>query len=386
MTTTVLKVGIVANEPSGDMLGASLLREIRRRHPGARFEGVGGPLMEAERLHSLAPMERLSVMGLTEVLRHLPELLAIRSRLRHHFLNDRPDVFVGVDAPDFNLGLEASLKRAGIPTAHYVSPTVWAWRPGRVKKIRAAADRVLCIFPFEQAFLEQHGVPAVYVGHPLADRIALESDREAAMRQLQITGEQPVVALLPGSRRGEVERLAVPFIGAAQHLWQKRPGVRFVAPFINTATREIFSAELNRRAPDLPVKVVEGQTQEAMLAADILLTASGTATLEGLLLKRPMVVAYRLSTVTYAILNGLRLIKTPHIAMANLLAGERVVPEFVQGEATPEALAEALLRLLDDPEECARIKERWLHIHHDLRRNASQKAAKAVLQLAEQGV
>lgn len=382
----MLNVGIVANEPSGDMLGAALMREILRQRPETRFEGVGGPLMEAQGCRSLAPMERLTVMGLAEVLKHLPELLSIRRRLKRHFLAARPDVFIGVDAPDFNLGLETDLKRAGIPTVHYVSPTVWAWRPGRVKTIRAAADRVLSIFPFETAFLEQHGVDAVYVGHPLADRIPLQPDHEAAVQRLGIGTDHPLIALLPGSRKGEVERLAGPFIGAAQRVLRQRPEVRFVAPFINGATRALFAAELQRQAPDLPVTLMEGQTRDAMLAAEILLTASGTATLEGLLLKRPMVVAYRLSPFTHVILDRFKLVKTPHIAMANLLAGERIAPEFVQDAATPDVLAGALLRLLDDPHGRRAIQQRYQEIHRQLRRNAAERAAETVLKLVRERV
>jgi lipid-A-disaccharide synthase len=383
----MLKIGIVANEPSGDLLGAGVIREIRRRHPDARFEGVGGPLMLEQGCRTLFSMERLSVMGLVEVLKHLPELLSIRKRLRHHFLLDPPDVFIGIDAPDFNLGLETTLKKAGIPTVHYVSPTVWAWRPGRVKKIRAAVDLMLSIFPFETEFLERHRVPVRYVGHPLADEIPLENDRAAARTEartaLGVADRPHVVALLPGSRVGEIESLSATFIQAALRLIERYPDVHFLVPLINRCTRTAFEAILNREAPELPVTLVDGQARAAMIAADVVLTASGTATLEALLLKRAMVVAYRLNPLTYWIVKRFNLVRIPYVAMANLLADEALAPEFIQGAATPEALADALSDLLESPDRVNAIQQRYAELHRTLRQDSSRKAAEAVLSLID---
>lgn len=377
----MLRVGIVANERSGDLLGASLIQALRERVPDISFEGVGGPLMIEQGCTSLFPLERLSVMGLVEVLRHLPELLAIRRSLARHFLENPPDVFIGIDAPDFNLGLETRLRRAGIPTVHYVSPSVWAWRPRRVRKIRAAVDLLLSILPFEQGFLQAHQVPVCYVGHPLADQIPLENDQAAARRSLGLEADTPVVAILPGSRMSEVSTLAEPFLRTAAWCLQRRPALRFVTPLVNTAVRQAFEAELRAIAPQLPIRLLDGQAREAMLAADVVLVASGTATLEALLLKRPMVVGYRLHWLSYQILKRLRMLKIPHIALANLLADERLAPEFIQHECNPQQLGEALLALLDDPARRAAIAERYGCIHRELRHDASHLAAEAVLGL-----
>lgn len=377
----MLKIGIVANEPSGDLLGAGVIREIQKRYPDACFEGVGGPLMIEQGCRSLFSMERLSVMGLVEVLKHLPELLSIRKQLVNHFRQSPPDLFIGIDAPDFNLGLERALKESGIPTVHYVSPTVWAWRPGRVKKIRAAVDLMLSIFPFEAEFLQQHQVPVRYVGHPLADEIPLENDRPAAREALGVADRPHVVAMLPGSRLGEIESLAATFLRAGMRLAQRYPDVHFLVPLINQRTRTAFEAILRREAPDLPVTLVDGQARTAMIAADVVLTASGTATLEALLLGRPMVVAYRLNALTYWIVNRFNLVRIPHVAMANLLAGEALAPEFIQHAATPEALAGALSELIDSPERVRHIQRRYRQLHKRLQQDSSRKAAEAVLSL-----
>ncbi|WP_428607775.1 lipid-A-disaccharide synthase [Sedimenticola sp.] len=379
----MLKIGIVANEPSGDILGAGVIQAIKKRYPDACFEGVGGPLMTEQGCNSLFAMERLSVMGLVEVLKHLPELLSIRKQLRNHFLQSPPDVFIGIDAPDFNLGLETALKKAGIPTVHYVSPTVWAWRPGRVKKIRAAVDLMLSIFPFEAEFLEKHRIPVRYVGHPLADEIPLENDRSAARAALNVTDKPHVVALLPGSRMGEIESLAAIFIQAAVRLTARYPDVHFLVPLINRRTRTAFEAILNREAPDLSVSLIDGQSRRAMIAADAVLTASGTATLEAMLLKRAMVVAYRLNALTYWIVNRFKLVKIPYVSMANLLAGEALAPEFIQDAATPEALAQALSELLESPERVGHIQQRYRELHEALQQDSSRQAADAVLSLIE---
>ncbi|MCP3867485.1 MAG: lipid-A-disaccharide synthase [Gammaproteobacteria bacterium] len=379
----MVRIGIVANEPSGDQLGAGLIRELTARYPDIRFEGVGGPLMEALGCKSLHPMDRLSVMGLTEVIKHLPELLRIRRQLAKHFISDPPGLFIGIDAPDFNLGLELVLKQAGIPTVHYVSPTVWAWRPKRVNKIRRAADLVLSIFPFEVEFLKRHRVPVSYVGHPLADEISLESSMDEARERLGIDPEKKVIALLPGSRMSEIRSLSESFLGAAERCLEQESECCFLVPLVSGQTREAFESIWRSMAPDLPLLILPGQAREAMQAADVVLTASGTATLEALLLKRPMVVAYRLSPVTYWIVKRFDMVKIPHIAMANLLAGQEIAPEFIQDAVTPEALADAVLELLASPERTDGIRQICEQVHRDLRRDSSRQAAEAVINLLE---
>lgn len=381
MRESTLRIGIVANEPSGDLLGAGLMRELKRRVNDVAFEGVGGPKMEAEGMVSLYPMERLSVMGLVEVLRHLPELLSIRDRLKRHFLAKPPDLFIGVDAPDFNLGLERHLKTAGIPTVHYVSPTVWAWRPGRVKKIRASINLMLSIFPFEQEFLSAHGVPVSYIGHPLADEIPLVVDQEAARCRLNIPSGENVIALLPGSRLSEIEALAGTFLLTALACRERFPGIKILVPLVNERTRAAFTTIQREVAPGLDLAIQVGNSRDAMLSADAVLTASGTATLEALLLKRPMVVAYRLNRLTYWMVKRFDLVKTPYIAMANLLAGEAVAPEFIQDAATPAALSTALLDMLTSSSRMMHIHTVYERVHRQLRQNSSAKAAAAVLQL-----
>lgn len=377
----MLRIGIVANEASGDLLGGALAREIRARVPEVQLVGVAGPRMQEAGCVSLFPMERLSVMGLTEVLAHLRELLRLRRLLIRHFLEDRPDVFIGVDAPDFNLGLERRLRAAGIRTVHLVSPTVWAWRPGRVKSIRRAVDLMLAIFPFEEDLLRRAGVPARYVGHPLADEIPPEIDRAAARRALALSETGELIALLPGSRTSEVTRLAEPFIAAAERCLAVRPGLGFVVPLVNPRLRDCFSRELARVAPGLPVTLIDGRSREVLAAADVVLTASGTATLETLLSKRPMVVAYRLHPLTYHLVKQLGLVKVPYVAMANLLAGRELAPEFIQGRCRPALLAEALLAFLDDPARVAAIQAEYQRIHLELRHDAARSAAQAVLEL-----
>ncbi len=383
----MLRVGIVANEVSGDLLGAGLMRALRELRSDITFEGVAGPRMLEQGCNSLVPMERLSVMGLIEVLKHLPELLAIRRQLATHFLANPPDVFIGIDAPDFNLGLEKRLKTAGIPTVHYVSPTVWAWRSGRVHKIKEAVDLLLSLFPFETAFLQQHQVPVSYVGHSLADEIPLENDQAKARSQLGLSQESPVIAILPGSRMSEIQRLSAHFIGAAQWMLQRRPDTHFVTPLVSPAVRQAFEQQIKTVAPELPILLLDGQARDAITAADVVLTASGTATLETLLLKRPMVVGYRMQWLTFWIIKQLNLVKVPYIAMANLLADDGLAPEYIQGECTAENLGSALLRFLDSPEQVAEIQQTYQKIHCDMHRNSSQKAAQAVLALiSEQAI
>jgi lipid-A-disaccharide synthase len=381
MSPATLRVGIVANEVSGDILGAALIAEIRALAPQARFVGVAGPRMLEAGCETLFPMERLSVMGLTEVIGHLRELLGLRRDLVKHFSAEPPDVFIGVDAPDFNLGLERRLRERGIRTVHLVSPTVWAWRPGRVTEIRRSVDLMLCVFPFEESFLREHGVPARFVGHPLADQIPLEVDQAGARAALGLTGSGPVIAILPGSRSGEVERLAAPFIETAALCLGARPDLRFAVPLVNDRLRALFEAQLRRLAPDLPLTLVDGQSRTVIAAADCVLTASGTATLETLLLKRPMVVGYRVHPLTYSLVKGLGLVKVPYVAMANLLAGRGLAPEFLQGRCRPDLLAPALLAFIEDPVRAAEIAAEYGRIHAGMRHNAARQAARAVLGL-----
>ena len=372
--TRPLKIALVAGEASGDILGSGLMQAIKVRHPDAQFIGVGGPRMQAEGLDSYFPMERLAVMGLVEVLGRLPELLKRRRRLIRTLIDERPDVFIGIDAPDFTLGVELKLRQAGIRTVHYVSPSVWAWRQKRVLKIRQACDLMLTLFPFEAQFYEAQQVPVCFVGHPLADTIELDADRAAARSALGLAEAGGVVALLPGSRGGEVERLGSLFLDAAERLRALRPGLRFVLPCANAERRAQVEAMLVGR--DLPVTLLDGRSHEALAACDAVLIASGTATLEALLFKRPMVVAYRVAPLTYRILK--RLVKSPYISLPNLLAGRLLVPELIQDAATPEALAATLSPLIDD----GQVQTAGFDaIHRALRRGASERAAEAVLQL-----
>lgn len=376
----MIRVGIVAGEASGDLLGAGLIRTIRERFPGAVVEGIGGPAMIAQGCGALYPMERLSVMGIVEVLGRFRELYTMRASLVRHFIDHPPDVFVGIDAPDFNLGLERKLKAAGIPVVHYVSPSVWAWRQYRVRKIARSIDLMLTLFPFEARFYEEHHVPVRFVGHPLAEMIPPVSDKLPPRAALGLPLQGEVVALLPGSRMTEINFLAESFIRAATWCVQRRPGLHFVVPLATSATRERFIQILAAVAPDLPVTVIEGRSREAMAAADAVLLASGTATLEAMLLKRPMVMAYRVAPFTYWLAK--RLVKISRFALPNLLAGKPLVPEFIQDAVTPESLGQAILDYLERPELAAALRETFAQIHAALRQGADQQAAEAVIELA----
>ncbi|QXH63111.1 lipid-A-disaccharide synthase [Pseudomonas azerbaijanorientalis] len=371
-----LRIALVAGEASGDILGAGLMRALKARHPAIEFIGVGGPLMQAEGLTSYFPMERLSVMGLVEVLGRLRELLARRKKLVADLIAAKPDVFIGIDAPDFNLNIELKLRQAGIKTVHYVSPSVWAWRQKRVLKIREGCDLMLTLFPFEARFYEEKGVPVRFVGHTLADAIPLEADRAAARAQLGLP-DGPLVALMPGSRGGEVGRLGALFLDTAQRLRALRPGVRFVMPCASAQRRAQLEELLAGR--DLPLTLLDGQSHLALAACDAVLIASGTATLEALLYKRPMVVAYRLAPLTFWILK--RMVKSPYISLPNLLAQRLLVPELLQDDATVEALAQTLSPLIEGGEEQTRGFD---EIHRTLRLDASNQAADAVLNLIGQ--
>ena len=368
-----LRIALVAGEASGDILGAGLMRALKAQHPAVEFIGVGGPLMQAEGLTSYFPMERLSVMGLVEVLGRLRELLARRKLLIKTLIEEKPDVFIGIDAPDFTLNIELKLRQAGIKTVHYVSPSVWAWRQKRVLKIREGCDLMLTLLPFEARFYEEKGVPVRFVGHTLADAIPLQADRAAARAELGLP-DGPLVALMPGSRGGEVGRLGALFFDAAERLQAQKPGIRFVLPCASPQRRAQIETLLEGR--NLPLTLLDGQSHLALAACDAVLIASGTATLEALLYKRPMVVAYRLAPLTFWILK--RMVKSPYVSLPNLLAQRLLVPDLLQDDATVEALAQTLSPLIEGGEEQTRGFD---EIHRTLRLDASNQAADAVLKL-----
>jgi lipid-A-disaccharide synthase len=376
-----LRVGIVAGESSGDLLGAALIAALRERVPDLQCFGVAGPRMLAAGCEAWAGSEELAVMGLAEVVRHLPRLLRLRASLVRRFLASRPDVFVGVDAPEFNLGLAKRLHANGLTTVQYVSPQIWAWRQGRVRSIGRACDLVLCLLPFETTFYSRHGVPAAFVGHPLADQIPLEVDRAAARVALGLQPSATVVALLPGSRVGEVERLGRDFLEAAAWLAERRPDIVFIAPMATARAREVFES----KRPEVPaaprILLLEGRAQEALAACDAAIVASGTATLETLLSRRPMVAAYRFGALTAFLLRRLRLIKVPYFSHPNLLVGRALVPELLQEQVTGPALGQALLGLLSDREKLREVDAEFRKVHETLRGDAAARAAEAILTL-----
>ena len=375
-----IKVGIVAGEASGDILGAGLIRSLKERYPEAEFEGIGGPLMIGEGFRSHVPMERLSVMGLVEVLGRIFELIGIRRRLRQYFLQNKPDVFIGIDAPDFNLGLEEQLRRAGIKTAHYVSPSVWAWRQRRVLKIARAVDLMLTLLPFEAKFYRDHQVKVRFVGHPLADLIPQVINSSEARTALGLEQSGQVVAILPGSRSGEIKYIGESFIAAARWLHERRPELKFLVPCVNSERRKQFQALLDQHGQGLSITLVDGRSREVMAASDLVILASGTAALEAMLLKKPMVVSYRVSRITHAIMK--MLLKVPFVSLPNLLAGKALVPELLQDEAQPEKIGEAALALLT-PERQEELGKQFLNMHKTLQLNASDSAAEAVSELIE---
>jgi lipid-A-disaccharide synthase len=375
-----LCLGFVAGESSGDQLGAALIRALRSRVPDLRCAGVAGPLMQAAGCETWAAAHELAVMGLIEPLKHLPRLLRLRSDLIRRFTTERPDAFIGVDAPEFNLGLAAHLKRAGVPTIQYVSPQVWAWRQGRVRRIARSCDLVLCLLPFEVEFYERHGVRALFVGHPLADQIPLDVDQALARRELGIDAAASLIALLPGSRLGEVERLGADFLAAARWLQARRPSVQFIAPMASGEVRRVFERHM-RQIGWSGVRVLDGQAQRVLAAADAALVVSGTATLEALLSKRPMVVAYRFAGLTAFAIKRLGIVKVPYMSQPNLLAGRRLVPEFFQEQAEPAALGAALLDALENRERRALLESEFRSVHESLRRGGAERAADAVLEL-----
>jgi lipid-A-disaccharide synthase len=378
-----MHIGIVAGEASGDLLAAGLIKAIKARYPDAVFEGIAGPRMMEAGAVSLFPMETLSVMGL-DALSHLRELLSMRKQLIKRFRANPPDVFVGVDAPDFNLALERKLKQSAIPAVHYVSPSVWAWRQYRIRKIVRSTDLMLTLFPFEADFYAKHNMPVRFVGHPLADQIPLEPDVQAERQRLSLPLEKKIVALLPGSRIRELHFLAQPFVQTAKWCLQHQPDLHFVAPMANAKTRSVFEQVIAQDGAHLPLTILDGQSHEAMQAADVVLLASGTAALEAMLLKKPMIVAYRVSRPTAWLAK--RLLKVPHFSLPNLLApnlsaGESLIKEFVQDQVTAENLGANLLILLQQPEVAAHMRAVFTDIHRRLRQNADEAAAQAILQL-----
>jgi lipid-A-disaccharide synthase len=394
-TTNSPTFAMVAGEASGDVLGGGLIVALRERFPAARFVGIGGPQMIAAGLDAWYPAHKLSVMGFVEVLGHLPELLAIRRDVRRRVLALRPDCFVGIDAPDFNLALERKLKRSGIRTVHYVSPSVWAWREGRAAKIARSADRVLCLFPMEPAIYARYGVDARFVGHPLADQFAIEPDQAQARRELGLSLKAPVLALLPGSRLGEIRRLGADFLAAASALRSEFPDLQVVAPMANAACHEAFSAFVSNNnitlTPMTPDKVdgnlrlLDGQARQAMIAADAILVASGTAALEAMLAKRPMVVAYRIAPWTYRIVSWLRLLKSTRYSLPNILAGRDLVPELMQDACTPHALAAALKPMLRERHADSEMIAAFVDLHRSLKGSGSNGAAIAIAELLSSG-
>jgi lipid-A-disaccharide synthase len=379
VTVAVVRIAMVAGEASGDLLASQLIQALRTRLPGAVFFGVGGPRMLGLGFQAWHPLEKLAVRGYVEVLRHYREIAAVRRDLKRRLLADPPDVFIGVDAPDFNLGLEKALKQRGIPTIHYVSPSIWAWRGGRIHRIGAAVSRVLALFPFEPALYEKQGIPVSYVGHPLADMLPLEDGRDDARTLLGVSLQEPVFALLPGSRQSELQYMADTFIETARRIHSDIPGALFLVPLATRETRALFEDALHRcRAQALPIRLLFGHAHQAMMAADVVLVASGTATLEAALLKRPMAIVYQMAPLSYRLMRHIGGY-LPYVGLPNVLAGRFIVPEFIQDDATPENLAQAILNLYADKAVCEQLREGFRAMHLQLRQNAAEKAAAAVV-------
>lgn len=374
-----MHIGIVAGEASGDLLGAGLINALRAIDPALEATGVGGHAMIKAGFNTQHEMERLSVMGLVEPLFHLSDLFKIRRQLSHYFIKNPPDVFVGIDSPDFNLGLELKLRKANIPIVHYVSPSVWAWRQRRVHKIAKAVDLMLTLFPFEADFYREYDIPVHFVGHPLADMIPLHADKLAARRALGIPEQGTYIALLPGSRGNELKYLAELFVATAKQCLHKNTELHFLTSAASIQRHDEFQKFVRHFAPDLPIHFFVGRSHEVMAASDVVLVTSGTATLETMLFNRPMVIAYRMAPITFAIAR--RIVKVPYVGLPNLLAKEPLVPEFLQNDATPENLSNALLDFLDHPEKAKRLEEKFTLIHQQLRCNANHTAAQAIKNL-----
>lgn len=377
---SAVRIAVVAGEASGDLLASHLIAALKAKLPDAIFYGIGGPRMEAKGFDAWWPMEKLAVMGYVDALKHCREIAGIRRQLKKRLLDIRPDIFIGVDAPDFNLGLEADLKAAGVKTIHYVSPSIWAWRGGRIKKIGRAVNRVLALFPMEPPLYERERIPVTYVGHPLADIIPLETNRFAVREKLAMPRDVPIFALLPGSRQGELAMMAETFVQTAKLIRERHfPNALFVVPLTTRETRLQFEMAIyTQEATDIPFRLLFGHAQDALGAADVSLVASGTATLEAALIKRPMVITYKIAKLSYWIMK--RMAYQPFVGLPNVLAGREVVPEILQDQATPENLAEALVKLYEDKANAEAIAEVFTDIHYQLRQNTAEKAANAVIQ------
>ncbi len=372
------KIAIIAGESSGDILGAGLIEKLKEKYPWLKVEGIGGPLMQANGCQSLYPMERLSVMGIVPILKRLPELLKMRKQLAKRWKKSPPDLFIGIDAPEFNIGLAKKLKAVEIKTIHYVSPSVWAWRPKRIVKIKKAVDLMLCLFPFEQAIYQKHAIDNFCVGHPLADQIPLESDQVKARQKLNLAQDRRYICVMPGSRGSELKFLSDDFLKATKLINQFYPDIGFIAPMANKVRREQFEKAIAEQT-DLPkIELIDGQSREAMAASDLILMASGTATLEAMLIKRPMVVAYKVGALSYKIFKQLLVIDT--FAIPNLLSGETLVPEAIQHECTPDALFGEIRAWLEaEPERWQETKAIFTDWHKKLRKNADQYAADSII-------
>ena len=377
-----MRIGIVAGEASGDLLGAGLISALKKLRPELTFEGIAGPRMIEAGARSLYPMERLSVMGLAEVLGRYFELHKMRKDLIQHFCDNKIDVFIGIDAPDFNLGIEEKLHKAGIRTIQYVSPQVWAWRQYRVKQIARSLDLMLTLFPFEARFYQEHHVPVKFVGHPLADLIPMENDKKAARHLLNLPEDKRIIAILPGSRSNEVQYLGDSFLKIASWCHQQREDLHFITPMPNMERRQQFERIIETHAGKLSITLFDGLSREVVTASDVVLLASGTAALETMLLKRPMVVAYRMAWLTYWI--GRSMVKLKHFSLPNLLLPEPLVPEFIQSDIVPEKVGGTLLTFLSDDAKVAKLTQEFNKVHDQLQKNASESAAAAVLELLEQ--
>jgi lipid-A-disaccharide synthase len=373
----MVRIGIVAGEASGDLLGSHLMQALKLKRSDIEFVGIAGPKMMGEGAQSLFPIERLSVRGYVEVIKHLFGLLRLRRQLLNHLLANRIDLFIGIDAPDFNFWLEKKLKNKGITAIHYVSPSVWAWRKNRIKKIKHAVSHILALFPFEPALYQNEGIPVTYVGHPLADILPMEPDTTAAREGLKLKPSSLVIAMLPGSRQSEVQQHAELFVKTAKLIYADFPNAVFLVPLITRETRQIFELAIFHENESLPIQILFGHAHDAMEAADVVIVASGTATLEAALLKKPMVITYRMSKLSWQILKRMRL--QPYVGLPNVLAEKFVVPELLQDESTPEKLAEATIKLLSDADNIAEIKTEFTKIHHSLKQNTAEKAANAIL-------
>ena len=371
---------MVAGEASGDLLGSHLIAALKTRLPDAVFYGIGGPKMQGQGFDSWWPMEKLSVMGYWDALKHFREIAGIRRQLKRRLLDLKPNIFIGIDAPDFNLGLETDLKSAGIRTIHYVSPSIWAWRGGRIKKIGRAVNRVLALFPMEPQIYEKERIPVTYVGHPLADIIPLQTSKQAVREKLSLPRDYPIFAMLPGSRRGELEMMAETFVETAKIIRERfLPTAIFVVPLTTRETRLQFEMAIyQKQGGDVPFRLLFGHAQDALGAADVSLVASGTATLEAAMLKRPMVITYKIAKFSYWLMK--RMAYLPFVGLPNILAGRFVVPEILQDQATPENLAEALVKLYQDKDNAVAVEEAFTDLHLQLRQNTAEKAAQAVIE------